>query len=155
MFICIQPPWTNTLQSNILLQLHLHVLWDMSPPALHIYNFYLFILQYSTSSVSLDGEHLWMSISHPCSRFSFGFRSGFWLCHSNTSICFDVNCSSSCRFRVVLEGDPSPQSQTLHIRDLFPGFLFHCPGWRKGSPHHGTATIMWQCHGIVKTWRWQ
>lgn len=52
--------------------------------------------QNSSCSVRLDGRHLWASVSKSGHRFSFAFRSGFWLDHYNTWKCFDFNYSSVC-----------------------------------------------------------
>ena len=59
---------------------------------MHIY-ICTFFLANSSSLVWLDGECLWTAIFKSCQRFSIGFRSGLWLGHSNTWICFDLNHS--------------------------------------------------------------
>ena len=50
-------------------------------------------LQTISCSVRLDGECPWTAIFTSRHRFSIGFRSGLWMGHSNTWICFDLNHS--------------------------------------------------------------
>lgn len=52
--------------------------------------------QNGSCSVRLDGKHLWTSVSKSGYRFSFVFRSGFWLDHYDTWKCFDLNDSTVC-----------------------------------------------------------
>lgn len=42
---------------------------------------------------TLDGNHLLSAILTSCNRFSFGYISKLWLCHSNTWICYNQKYS--------------------------------------------------------------
>lgn len=123
-------------------------------------------LQNSSSSARLVGERLWTAVFRSCHRFSIGFRSGLWLGHSNTGICFILNHSIVAL--ALCLGSLSCWKVNLcpsSLLQILAGFLprLSC-FWLHPSSHQlwpaslsllkKSSPTTWCCHHHVWQWGW-
>ncbi len=131
-------------------------------------------LRILSSSVRLNGKRWWTAIFRSLQRCSIGFKSGLWLGHSwtVTELLWSAHFSCALRVIVLLEGNPSAQSEVLStlekvfVQDIPVLGRIHlsldcnqssCPCSWKTPPQHDAATTMlhcWDCIGQVMSSAW-
>lgn len=134
----------------------------------YFFNKWIFVqsfLQNRSSSVWLDGEHLWTAGFRSYHTLSIGFRTGLWQGHSNTWICFVWNHSivalalclgllSCWKVNLCSSLKSFADSQQVFFQDCPVFCSIHQLGPSSLSLLKRSSPRAWSCHLHVWQWGW-